>query len=68
MADLILIIVWACGGCRKKVKRSYARGMLIMALVTVILVAIIGALVLHAVLPYLNEFLEPHGYHIVFGL
>ena len=39
---LILIIVWACGGCRKINKRNLARASLILMLISVVLSLIIG--------------------------
>ena len=35
----ILTLVWACGGCRKVQKRSYARARIIMAVLSLILTA-----------------------------
>lgn len=42
VVGLILVIVWACGGCRKVNKRAFARASLIMMLVGLILSLIIG--------------------------
>ena len=38
----ILMIVWACGGCRKLQKRNYARAMLIMFAISLVLSLIFG--------------------------
>ncbi len=49
IVGLILTIVWACGGCRKISKRSFARATIIMAvigiIIGVILVLVGGALI-----------------------
>ena len=42
VVGLILMIVWACGGCRKIQKRNLARAGLIMMVISVILGLIIG--------------------------
>ncbi len=41
IVGIILTIVWACGGCQKKQKTNYARGVLIIALVAAIIAVII---------------------------
>lgn len=33
LLNLLLIIIWACGGCRKVNKRNYARGTLVLLLI-----------------------------------
>ena len=43
---VILLIVWACGGCRKLQKRNFARGVLLNALIGVIVSIIITILAL----------------------
>jgi len=40
----ILMIVWACGGCRKINKRNFARAMLIMMVIALILSLVIGGI------------------------
>ncbi len=39
---LILMIVWACGGCRKHQKRNMARAMLIMTVIMLVIGLVIG--------------------------
>lgn len=39
--NLILLIIWACGGCRKVNKRNFARAVLIILLVGLIVAAVI---------------------------
>lgn len=39
---LILLIVWACGGCRKLSKRSFARATLILGVIMAVLGLVIG--------------------------
>lgn len=46
VVNLILLIVWACGGCRNQNKRNYARAMLIlMAIVFILDIALMALLV-----------------------
>lgn len=40
--NLILLIVWACGGCKKVTKRGFARAMLILMVIGLILSVVIG--------------------------
>jgi len=42
VVGLILMIIWACGGCRKLQKRNYARAMLIMFLIGFLFSLIFG--------------------------
>jgi len=44
-----LMIVWACGGCRKKQKTNFARAMLIITVISLILAVAIGFAVKKAV-------------------
>ena len=37
IVGLILMIVWACGGCKKQVKRNFARAMLILTAIMLVL-------------------------------
>ena len=71
IVNLVLLIVWACGGCRKNVKKSFARGSLLMVLITAVLFAVIGAAAFYALFPVvepaINEILEQFGYRIVLG-
>ena len=42
LVGFILTIVWACGGCTKLQKRSYARGLLLMMAIGVVIAIVIG--------------------------
>lgn len=68
VVGLILTIIWACGGCRKYAKRSYARSKLIYIFIAVLL-TVGAALVIRFAFPELIvqtfEFFFP-GYTIVF--
>ncbi len=44
VVGIILAIVWACGGCRKVNKRNFARAMLIMMVIALILSLVIGGI------------------------
>ena len=45
IVGLILMIVWACGGCRKVTKRAMARAMLIITAIMLVLAIIFGVAV-----------------------
>lgn len=42
--NLLLLLLWACGGCRKRAKRSLARGLLLFLLITVSLLTLLATL------------------------
>ncbi len=42
IVGILLVIIWACGGCRKLCKRSLARATLIMAAIGLVISLIIG--------------------------
>lgn len=71
IVNLILLIVWACGGCRKNVKKSFARGVWLMVLISIVLAAVIGVTAFYALYPVvepaINEILEQFGMRIVMG-
>ena len=71
IVNVILLIVWACGGCRKNAKKSFARGTWLMVLISVVLMAVIGTTVFYAVFPAIepaiNEILSQFGYQITVG-
>jgi len=46
---LVLLIVWACGGCKKINKRNFARAMLIMMAIALVFSLILGVVVKSAV-------------------
>lgn len=52
--NLILLIVWACGGCRKMVKRSFARASLLLVAVFLVLGLISGIVLRLATGPHLK--------------
>ena len=41
LVNLILLLVWACGGCRKVNKTNFARALLIMMLISAAISGII---------------------------
>lgn len=69
--NLVLTIVWACGGCRKNAKKSFARGVLLYVLLGILLTLLFGFLLvtvfinIPAVEDALNEILAQFGYYIV---
>ena len=71
IVNLVLLIVWACGGCRKNAKKSFARGTLLMVLITIVLFLAIGTAVFYALFPVvepaINEILEQFGLKLVLG-
>ncbi len=54
---LILMIVWACGGCRKVTKRALARAMLIFIAIMLVIGLVIGL----AARSFINNILEEAG-------
>ena len=71
IVNIILLIVWACGGCRKNAKKSFARGTWLMILISVVLIVVLGTTLFYAVFPTIepavNEILEQFGMRIVMG-
>lgn len=59
--NLLLLIVWACGGCRKINKRNYARAMLIIGAITLVLGVILAIVFRNAFNDYLTPFILPYG-------
>ncbi len=51
----ILVIVWACGGCRKIQKRNMSRAILIISVIMLVLTLILGLIFGHAVKKLWNE-------------
>ncbi len=45
LVGLILMVVWACGGCKKINKRNLARASLVMAMIALVICLILGAAV-----------------------
>ena len=61
IVNIILIIIWACGGCRKLAKTKFARACLIMVLICLV-ISIAMALVFRFVaVPKLEENLRQFG-------
>jgi len=58
--NLLLLIVWACGGCRKINKRNFARAMLVIGAVSLVL-GVILAFVFRNALNGLNPFASLYG-------
>lgn len=55
IVNIILIIVWACGGCKRVTQRSFARATLIFMAVMVVLSLTIGYFAKKAFNTFLNE-------------
>ena len=53
--NLILLIVWACGGCRKVNKRNYARA----TIIAWVIVLILGVILTFVFRNVLNSYLAP---------
>lgn len=58
VVNLIFLIVWACGGCKKFQKRYYARAMLIVCVISVVLFFITFALVAAVYGDVIEEFFD----------
>lgn len=63
IVNIILLIVWAVGGCQKAVKRSFARATLIFVVISIVLGLVAGHFVKQAV----NSFLQESGITQQFG-
>lgn len=63
IVNLVLLIVWACGGCKKVTKRSFARATLIFLVISIILGVVVGYFAKKAV----NGFLQESGITQQFG-
>ena len=63
VVGLILMIVWACGGCKKLQKRNFSRAMLIVMAVSLVLSLIIG-FALHGLV---NSFIDTVKGEILFS-
>ena len=57
----ILVIVWACGGCRKLQKRRFARAQLIVAALSLLLTALLVFAAVRAVSNAIDELLDQFG-------
>lgn len=58
IVNLVFLIVWACGGCKKLQKRYYARAMLIVCVISVVLFFITVSLLAAAYGDMLEEFYD----------
>lgn len=63
IVNIVLLIVWAVGGCQKAVKRSFARATLIFLVISIILGMVVGHFAKQAV----NSFLQESGITQQFG-
>lgn len=63
IVNIVLLIVWAVGGCQKAVKRSFARATLIFLVISIILGLVVGHFAKQAV----NSFLQESGITQQFG-
>ena len=55
LVNLILLIIWACGGCQKVIKRSFARATLIMMVISAVLMLFVGIYIKRTVTNLINE-------------
>ena len=65
VVNLILLIAWACGGCRKNEKKYFARGMWLYVLVAIIIIVILGLVLYFVGRPFVNSILNQFGYELV---
>ena len=63
IVNIILLIVWAAGGCQKAVKRSFARAALIFLVISIVLGLVVG----HFAKPAINSFMQESGIAQQFG-
>ena len=59
--NLLLLIVWACGGCRKISKRNYARSMIIVGTIAIILGVILTIVFKSSFYRYIAPIIAPYG-------
>lgn len=57
----LLVIIWACGGCRKQNKRTYARGILISWLVGALIAGLIGLALRSRILDFAKKYAAENG-------
>lgn len=57
----LLVIIWACGGCRKQNKRTYARGILISWLVGALIAGLIGLALRSKILDFAKKYAAENG-------
>ncbi len=70
---VLLIIIWACGGCRKQSKKTYARALVIMFLVGLVISVIAGLILKDRIAEVvgsmdtgaLNSILNQYGFEYV---
>jgi len=61
VVNLLLLIVWACGGCRKINKRNFARSMLIVGAVSMVIGGIMAFVFRSAWSDYAIPFASSYG-------
>ena len=65
VVNLVLLIVWAVGGCRKDAKKSFARGVWLCVLIAIVILVILGIVFVTVGRPFVNEILNQFGYELV---
>ena len=55
IVNILLIIVWACGGCKRITQRSFARATLIMMSVAIVLIMTIGFVARKSIDAFIQE-------------
>ncbi|RGX56613.1 zinc-ribbon domain-containing protein [Anaerotruncus sp. AF02-27] len=68
IVNIILLIVWACGGCKKVTKRSFARASLILMAVGIVLSLAIGLMARSFINKAIDVAAQESGFSAVSGL
>ncbi|MDD3192552.1 MAG: zinc ribbon domain-containing protein [Oscillospiraceae bacterium] len=59
VVNLILLIIWACGGCKKITKRGFARAILIFMAISLVVGLVVGLVFRQAIGSALASFQDP---------
>ena len=57
----LLVIIWACCGCRKQNKRTYARGILITWLIGLVITALLGLALRSKIIDFAKDYASENG-------
>lgn len=57
----LLVIIWACCGCRKQNKRTFARGILISWLVGLLIAGLLGLALRSKILDFAKNYATENG-------
>ena len=61
--NLLMLIVWACGGCRKISKRNFARAMFIVWIIAIILGVILTIVFKGTFDKYISPIIAPYSFY-----